>query len=139
MTRVFVDTGYWIALLNPKDGLHSTARMVTAELEPPVHLITTEMVLVEFLNAFAERSAHLRTAATKLVAQLQADPKTLIIEQDHAQFEGGLGVYTEYIDKQWSLTDCVSYKVMSEENLTDALAHDKNFQQMNFRALLREG
>ena len=114
-------------------------RPVTAELDPPVHFITTEMVLVEFLNTFSKFGAHLRTAATTLVAQIQADPDARIIEQDHVQFEGGLRVYTEYSDKQWSLTDCASYKVMLEEKLTDALTHDKHFQQMNFRALLREG
>jgi hypothetical protein len=32
MTRVFADAGYWIALLNPKDGLHAKASLASRTL-----------------------------------------------------------------------------------------------------------
>ena len=52
MKRVFADTSYWIALLNPRDELHHKAVAASQEFS---ELATTEMVLVEFLNAFSDR------------------------------------------------------------------------------------
>jgi predicted nucleic acid-binding protein len=54
MRRVFADAGYWIALLNPKDGLHAKARQVSIALGQ-VRIVTSEMVLAEVLNAFASK------------------------------------------------------------------------------------
>lgn len=138
MTKVFADAGYWIALFNPRDALHSKAQRVTAELEQPVHLVTTEMVLCEFLNAFAEYGASLRASASRLVDKLRARPDTMIIEQTHPQFEAALVIYRSYTDKAWGLTDCASYAAMHARGLDLALTHDHHFEQMGFRALLRE-
>jgi len=41
-------------------------------------------------------------------------------------------------DKTWGLTDAVSFVVMQEQNLVDALTTDEHFHQAGFRALLRE-
>ncbi len=66
MRTVFADTGYWIALLNPRDELHAKARAVSAFLGR-VRLTTSEMVLTELLNSFANRGMHLRQAACALI------------------------------------------------------------------------
>lgn len=138
MTRVFADTGYWIALLKPGDEHQDKARRVTIELVKPVQYVTTEMVLTEFLNALAKYGASIRAAASGLVDELRARRDTLIIEQTHPQFEAALDVYRSYADKDWALTDCASYAAMRAEGLDLALAHDHHFEQMGFRALLRE-
>ena len=39
-------------------------------------------------------------------------------------------------DKEWSLTDCISFEVMAELGLTEALTADHHFEQAGFRALL---
>jgi len=41
-------------------------------------------------------------------------------------------------DKEWGMTDCISFIVMEDHGLTDALTADEHFQQAGFRALLRE-
>lgn len=137
MTKVFADTSYWIAILVPKDGLHEKAIRCSNELAKPVQIITTEMVLTELLNALANYGASLRAAATDLVQKLRRRTDTMIINQTHSQFEDALGVYQSYNDKEWSLTDCASYKVMRERELNIALTEDHHFEQMRFRALLR--
>jgi uncharacterized protein len=53
MERVFADTGYWIALLNPRDDLHQKAYATSREYSPN-QLVTSEMVLTEFLNSFSD-------------------------------------------------------------------------------------
>lgn len=138
MTRVFADTGYWIAILDTRDSHHGYARRVITELEQPVYFVTTEMVLCEFLNAFASFGPTARTAATDLVNRLRVHPTTIIIKQTHPQFETALDIYKSRKDKEWGLTDCASYAAMKKEGLVLALAHDHHFEQMGFRALLRE-
>lgn len=54
MKKVFADTGYWIALLNPYDDLHNQAKKLSQSLKP-VTIVTTQMVLAELLNEFSKR------------------------------------------------------------------------------------
>jgi hypothetical protein len=35
-------------------------------------------------------------------------------------------------DKEWSLTDCISFVAMNERNITDALTSDHHFEQAGF-------
>lgn len=137
MTRVFADTGYWIAIFDKRDPHHAKARQIATELMP-LEIITTEMVLAEFLSMFAKLGSHLRTAAAKMVDSLRTHPDTIIIEQTHTQFVAALRIYKTYDDKHWSFTDCASFHVMKEKDLTVAFAHDHHFEQMGFRALLRQ-
>jgi predicted nucleic acid-binding protein len=46
-------------------------------------------------------------------------------------------LYSQRPDKEWTLTDCISFVVMHEENLTGALTEDHHFEQAGFTALLK--
>jgi predicted nucleic acid-binding protein len=50
--------------------------------------------------------------------------------------ETGLELYHARPDKDWPLTDCISFVVMDDEKLTDALTGDRHFEQAGFKALL---
>jgi predicted nucleic acid-binding protein len=54
MRLVFADTGYWVALLNPHDDLHSKAISLSKSLQP-IHIVTSEMVLSKVLNNLSDR------------------------------------------------------------------------------------
>jgi len=136
MRGVFADTGYWIALLNPKDHLHERARKVSESLGP-VLILTTEMVLVELLNYYAQRGPEKRKAATTLANKLRTNPNVTVIPQTSMQYREGLNLYAERADKAWSQTDCCSFKAMKEYRIHEALTHDKHFEQAGFVALLR--
>jgi len=138
MRTLFVDAVYWIALLTPKDNLHEQAVSLSRALESDqTRLITTEMVLTEFLNAFAERGAALRRAGAELVFRLRQDANVRIVPQTNGQFEDALELYRNRHDKQWSHTDCASFRVMEEEGITEALSYDRHFEQAGFKALMR--
>jgi len=63
---IFADTGYWVALLNPRDNLHQKAVGLGQSLQS-VHIFTSEMVLTELLNDFSKRGKHLRDVASEFI------------------------------------------------------------------------
>jgi predicted nucleic acid-binding protein len=67
---------------------------------------------------------------------LESDPRNIVIPPTQDHYEKGIELYRERSDKQWSLTDCISFVVMREEGLIEALTADRHFEQAGFRALL---
>jgi predicted nucleic acid-binding protein len=137
MRTVFADTGYWAALLNPRDQLHPRATEVSKDLQQ-VRYVTTEMILAELLNLLSGKGAHLRAVACTLVGTLRDDPNTDIVPQTSTQFQEALAFYRKREDKQYSLTDCASFEVMKDRGLREALTYDQHFVQAGYEALLRE-
>jgi len=86
MERVFADTGYWIALLNPRDDLHQKASATALDYSPN-QIVTSEMVLTEFLNSFSDYGPRLRQAAAKAVASLRDTSQVVIFPQTSPLFE----------------------------------------------------
>ncbi|TRU93224.1 MAG: PIN domain-containing protein [Microcystis novacekii Mn_MB_F_20050700_S1] len=136
MRVVFADTGYWVALLNPGDNLHKKAVQLSKTLHP-VYIVTSEAVLIEVLNDFSKRGEYFRDLAIELTQNLRSNPNVRIVPQTSEQFEQGLRLYQQRQDKAWSHTDCVSFKIMEENGITEALAYDKHFAQAGFTALMR--
>jgi uncharacterized protein len=134
--RVFADTGYWIALLNPRDNLHQKASTVAHDYSLD-QIVTSEMVLAEFLNSFSDSGATLRQTAAKAVSTLRIASQIVIFPQTSQLFERALKRYRDMADKSWSLTDCASFLIMEDERLTAALTHDRHFAQAGFQTLLR--
>lgn len=97
------------------------------------------MVLAELLNDFSKRGEYFRQLALQLIETLYADENTTVIAQTDAQFHQGMALYKQRPDKQWSLTDCVSFHIMTQMGIQQALSYDKHFEQAGFVALLRQG
>ncbi|KNZ33041.1 MAG: hypothetical protein AD742_08730 [Methylibium sp. NZG] len=134
MKVVFVDTGFWIARFNPNDTQSKPAAAAATALGQ-VRLLTTEMVLSEFLAAFAKPP--LRASAVQAVRAITANPNVEVVAQTSLQFREALDLFASRADKEWSLTDCASFNLMRERGVTEALAHDHHFEQAGFFALLR--
>ncbi len=130
----FADTGYWIALTNASDDLHSRARDWPARLE--AKLVTTDAILLEVADAFS--GAVWRAVAVEMIDDILADPDITVVPVDRALFMRALALYRGRADKDWGLTDCISFVVMSDRPINAALAYDQHFVQAGFRALLRE-
>ena len=137
MPAVFADSGYWIALWNPRDTLHRIAMTVTDDLETSA-VVTTQLVLTEALDAMAGIGEFRRLFAAQMVQALEDNPAVEIIPQTDSQFRAAVERYTSRSDQRWGLTDCASFLVMEERGLTKALAYDRDFEQAGFIALLRE-
>jgi predicted nucleic acid-binding protein len=137
MKHVFADSGYWIALFDPKDQLHEKAQAVSASLGQVI-IVTSEMVLAEFANYFARWGPDFRATVSKVIDGIRSNPNARSIPQTSLQFHSALVLYRNYLDKDWSLTDCASILAMQERDIYEALAHDKHFQQAGFKPLLRD-
>ncbi len=136
MQVVFADTGYWIALASDRDELRPSIVHVTEILDVSV-VVTTEMVLVEFLNHMSRGGEYARRVASDMMMRLLSDSDVEIVPQTTAQFSDALSRYASRLDQRWSLTDCASFLVMEERSITEALAYDQDFEQAGFVALLR--
>ena len=137
MSFVFVDAGYWIALIDPCDLLRDQV-LAESRRRGERDMTTTQMVLDEVLAAFSSRGPQLRTEAADLVQWLVDDSEVEVVPQTDNQFCVALRRYADRPDQTWSLTDCASSLVMEERGISDALAYDRDFEQAGFVALLRD-
>jgi predicted nucleic acid-binding protein len=134
--KVFADTDYWVAILNPREQLHAKAKSASLDLSD-ARLLTSEMVLTELLAFYSVKGGRLRQGAVTLIEKMRQHLKVTIVPQTSMQFQAALAIYKQYYDKEWSLTDCASILIMRQESITDALSYDQHFEQAGFRALLR--
>ena len=134
MKIVFADTVYWVALINPKDEWRNQARSAIALLRD-ARIVTTDSILIEVLNFFAEHGDEARRRAVSTIEQLLTNPDTEVVPQTHDNFLAGLSLYKARADKGYSLTDCISMITMRERNIAEVLTHDRHFEQEGFTAL----
>jgi hypothetical protein len=134
---VFLDTSFALALANPNDVLHERALVLADQMEAgATRLVTTRAVLLEIGNSLAK--LRFRNSSIQLLAALENDPHVEIISLNDDVYRSALHLYSNRVDKEWGLTDCVSFVVMQQRNLEAALTHDRHFEQAGYRALLRE-
>lgn len=126
MNAVFADAYYFIALLNPRDAGHRAAQSFPQRRND--HLITTEWVLIEVGNALS--APLLRGKFIQLVTSLRARKNATILHSTPELFNKGFSLYSERPDKSWSLTDCLSFIVMQENGVSEALTADAHFEQV---------
>jgi hypothetical protein len=131
---VFVDTGFFLALVNTRDEYHE--RAAEHSRRPWKKLLTTEAVLTEVANALS--AVQWRAIAAALVEGVRQDPRFTVVSVSTGLFVEALDLYSSRNDKTWSLTDCIAFIVMKQQGLTEALAVDKDFAQAGFRPLLRD-
>ncbi len=132
MKRVFADAWFYIALLDADDQGHGRAAAWSRDFEGKI--ITTRWVLVEAANSLAAPA--LRKAMAAFLARIESDSDVRIASDSDGLFPRGLALYAARPDKEWSLTDCISFVAMADEGLTEALTDDHHFEQAGFTALL---
>jgi uncharacterized protein len=133
MRTVFADTFYFLALLDAREDRHAQA--VEASRDPQLRLVTTEWVLAEFGDAYSHPQD--RSDFVTLYRALLNHPRIKIVPADAPLFRRGIELFAQRPDKAWSLTDCLSFIVMGDEGITEALTGDKHFEQVGFVVLLK--
>ena len=132
MSQVFADTSFYQAFFNKRDRWHFEAKRLVEALESGI--VTTDYILVELGALMARGEA--RALYIRFVDQVRADPDTELIAASRDLFNQGLALFAARLDKGWSLTDCISFAVMRERGLVQALTSDHHFEQAGFACLL---
>ncbi len=133
MRRAFADTFYFLALLDSREDRHVEA--AEASRDSDLRLVTTEWVLAEFGDAYSHPKD--RADFVALYRALVNHPRVKIVPAETGLFQRGVDLFEQRHDKDWSLTDCLSFIVMGDEGITQALTGDKHFEQAGFTALLK--
>ena len=131
MKKIFADTFYWIALLNPKDDWYDSVIKVSQSIANS-QIITTEEVLTEVLTFYSNSGSLQRKRTVHFIKQIMNNPAVQVIPQDHESFVAGLNLYEKRLDKGYSLTDCISMNTMNQLEILEVLTHDQHFTQEGF-------
>jgi predicted nucleic acid-binding protein len=132
MRTVFADTGFYIAVGSPRDQHFPAAQRLLHSFRG--RILTTEYVLLEVANFLS--SIESRAGLVQLMKQIEADADTKVVASSHSLWSRGLQLYRNRPDKNWSLTDCISFVVMQDQNVTEALTADRHFAQAGFSILM---
>ena len=133
MNAVFADAFYFVARLNRHDQHHE--RVLAFSRDFRAHLLTTDWVLMEVADALAESES--RARVRELVVHLRQTPASEVVAASRDILDRALELYHRHADKEWTLTDCTSFVVMREREITQALTADHHFEQAGFVPLLK--
>lgn len=97
------------------------------------HFIVTDAVILEIGNSLSRRY---KNRCIEIVENFFASEEIEVVRLDETLFNKAFDLYKSHADKTWGLVDCISFIVMRENNITDALTSDKHFVQAGFRALM---
>ena len=133
MNLVFADAYYFVARLNRRDQHH--ARVLKFSRDFRARILTSDWVLMEVADALAESES--RSRVRDFILHLRQSAACEIVPATRELLDRALELYHRHADKEWTLTDCVSFVVMRERKVTNALTGDKHFEQAGFVALLK--
>lgn len=129
---IFVDTSAWFAAFVPNDPDHHRAvEWLSTNVES---LLTTDYVLDELLTLLRVCGEYERAlvAGDSLLKQESASLAWIT----PADVISAWVVFSQYRDKQWSFTDCVSKVVIERKQITTAFAFDEHFRQFGVVAVV---
>ena len=133
--KVFIDTSAWIALLSKRDALHIAAKRIMENVrQQNASLFTTHFVLIEVADALCKPPR--RQITIVYLNRLRSLDNLTIVPLEETLLENPWHLYCQRLDKDWELTDCTSFIVMWQENITDAFTSDRHFEQAGFVKLL---
>ncbi|WP_420124798.1 type II toxin-antitoxin system VapC family toxin [Longimicrobium sp.] len=130
---LFLDTGFLIALNAADDQYHKRAVDHWRLIGRTRRLLTTSYVVDEVVTAFNSRGRHQR--AVEIGTLLITSSWVQLLHVDEELFRAGWEYLVKHADKRYSLTDCISFVVMNQMGVQDALTFDAHFEQAGFRRL----
>lgn len=122
-------------MLNGVDRLHAAATSIYRErLAAGWDAITHSGVILEVGNSLS--SVRLRAKAAGLHERLAASSRITVVWLTEELHEAGWQLYAARPDKDWGIVDCISFGLMQQRGLSEALTADRHFAQAGFSKLL---
>jgi predicted nucleic acid-binding protein len=133
---LLLDATFIAGYLNPRDQHHSAAQRCMPAVKEADEIVVTEPVLIEVGNLLC--STLQRQRAAQFIEACYATENITVVSVDSELLNRALQFFRQHKDKNWGLTDCVSFVVMHDRELRTAVSADTDFQQAGFRALMLE-
>jgi hypothetical protein len=135
LPAIFLDTSYLLALVNAHDASHTRALESGRDLALSRRKsLTTEAVLFELCNGLSRKPW--RKSAVDIVRALRTNLDVVIIPTSPTLLTRSFELFASRLDKEWSLTDCLSFIVMQDQRLKQVLTTDHHFRQAGFEIVL---
>ena len=132
---VLLDTSFVIALENKDDPHHERAKALDDDLlKQDAVLVLHWGILLEIADGYARIGR--RERGVQLLAKFEGEEGYRVVAISDSLLRDALSLYRARPDKDWGLTDCISFVLMKQEEITEALTADVHFRQAGFTALL---
>jgi len=134
----FVDTSGWAAWADRHEQFHAQATQAVDDTwRQGGRVVTTNWVLVE-LSALLTRPLRLpKPRQIQLLRDIRSDPGVTVVAVDAPLESLAWQLWEARTDKDWTLTDCASFVVMQQRQLTEAITADHHFEQAGFLRILK--
>lgn len=134
VAELFVDTSGWFPVADPEDPAHGDlARELRRAVEQGRRIVTTNLVVAE-TQALLLRRIH-RAAALAFLREIRREPTVVVTSTPDHEARAEHEWLARYDDQDLLLTDAVSFTVMTERGIRDALALDRHFAAAGFVVL----
>jgi len=137
MELIFLDTSLLVAYYNADDVNHTDAHRLLKEMEGrKVGFLTSEYIFDETLTVLLVRAGKKKAieVCNALLKDIEAG-NIKLMRVNEETFKKAIEIFTRFVDKEWSFTDCTSYILMKDAGITKGASFDKHFRQFGFETL----
>ncbi len=129
--KAFLDTYTLVALIDIRDQGHRKVKEYWDSMDR--QMVIAEYILIELADSLPE--PEFRKQVIEMIQRIKSNLLFEYIPGTPELFDLGLQLYSNRPDKAWSLTDCISFVVMTERNIIEALTADHHYRQAGFNPL----
>lgn len=130
---IYVDTGAWIALHEPRDRHHAAAkRFLDRCLADRTRLVTGWHTIIELVDGLTHH--YDQDTAVDRLTRLTASRSVTILPSEPLR-EEALDLFTRHRGWEVDLSDCFSFALMEAEGIDTAFAFDADFEKPGFQVL----
>ena len=129
--KLFVDTGAWLPVIDPRDQYHRPASAFYRQvLQAHRSLITTNLVVAETYVNLRRSLSH--AAAVGFLDTIGQSSRIECVWSDMDLEYRARQILRQYADQDFSYVDAVSFALMREMEITEAFAFDRHFVTAGF-------
>lgn len=129
---IFVDTSFWVALRNHRDGHHAEAETLLRGIGEE-QLITSNHIRGETWTHLRRRAGH--RLAVGFLDELERSERVEVVHLDPELEQRALTWLRKREEREYSFVDATSFVLMRSMRIRDALAFDGDFTAAGFREL----
>jgi uncharacterized protein len=129
---IFVDTSFWAAFLNPRDGRHDEA-LALFERHERGQLLTSNHVRGETWTFLRRRAGH--TGAVTFLDVVERSPRIEVVSVSADVEADALRWLRRHDEREYSFVDATSFSLMRALRVRRALAFDGDFSAAGFEEL----